>query len=838
MGEVYRARDTRLGREVAIKILPSQVASDERRMARFEREARLASSLNHPHVITIHDIGRQGDIAYIVMELVQGKTLRAAKRGSMNVLGVATEIAEALAAAHAAGIVHRDLKPENIMITPQGTAKILDFGLAKAAVSGDTNDHTEQMLTGANEIYGTAAYMSPEQAAGAEVDFRTDQYSFGLILVEMLTGRRDTSAPDVPPPLAWIIERCLEKDPQRRYASTGDLVRDLEAVEDRRARLASASRKARPGSAAFRYALMAALAALATLLVVAGLLVRQWRGADVNSALVYAALDVPEVAVIPLMEVSPSLAISPDGKRVAIAGTDPELQSGLWVRDIGSSTAVAIGGAAGRRARHPVWSHDGRQLAFLAGMSLMVVTPGGAPPRTLYEGVAGTTVGWSPSGEIIFNHIKSNGMSGLFYVRASGGAVRRLTTVDPARNEAMHLWPEVLADGKRFLYVARLGRLDLPAGSMKLMIGSLEGGPVREIGPITSRVLVRGDTAYYVRDATLLAQKFDSERAAFTGDPVPVTANIYYFQPTGMADFSVSAGGTVCVRSARGTSRVVFLNRQGQPAGELPAARYGQVRFSPDGKRLAVSVADPAAGTGDLWVHDLSGRGAATRMTFDAFDERSPVWTPDGRSIFYRSDILGPPDIFRLDLDTSKRTTILQKTGVQDPLAVSQDGASLLIQETWRDSSNFSVDLSVIPMSGLGARPIATSPFEEREGRISHSGEWIAYASNASGRSEIYVVRFSGQGPPHVVSKDGGSLPRWSSDGRELLYLARATDLMSVTVTEAARQIELSEPRLLLRSTYDIADYDVTADGQRIVIRTRDEETRAPIQLIFNAPKP
>lgn len=439
---------------------------------------------------------------------------------------------------------------------------------------------------------------------------------------------------------------------------------------------------------------------------------------------------------------------------------------------------------------------------------------------------------WTPRGDILFNNIETSGVAGIFSVSSSGGPVKRVAEVDRSRGEVMYLWPEILPDGKRFLFVARVGRLDVPAGSLTLKVGSLDDGRVRDVGPITSRVLVRGGNAYYVRDATLFAQKMDLDEVAFKGEPVPVADGFYYFHSTGNAEFSVATDGTMCLRTARGQSGVVILNRQGQQSGELARGMFGEVRISPDGKRLAVVVMNPSIGTGDIWAYDLSGKPAA-RVTFEAFDERWPVWSRDGRSLFYRSDILGPPDILRIDLDTNRRSIVAQRPGVQHPTDISPDGTHILMQEG--GLNQFALDLALLPLSGdPKPRPLANTPFNESGGRIAPSGRWVAFTSNMSGREEVYVTRYSGEGSAQIVSTSGGSQPRWTSSGRELIYLATPTDLMSIAVNES----EFSEPKLLLRSPYEIADYDVTPDGAKVIVRTRDEETAPPIQLVFNAPKP
>lgn len=850
MGEVYRARDSRLGREVAIKVLDPAVAGDASRLARFEREARLSSSLNHPNIVTIHDFAQTGGISYIAMELVEGESLRSVLKAEplalKKLLSIASQIAAGLAAAHAVGIVHRDLKPENVMVTRTGVAKILDFGLAKATeavISSETK--TDVQLSRAHEVMGTAAYMSPEQARAGPVDFRSDQFSFGLILFEMASGKNpfhrastlETLAaihgqeapplselrPDLPDSLLWIVQRCLSKDPAERYASTEDLARELVHVRDhgdRHNRLA-----VQPSKNVVPWVIAAGALAIA---ISTGLLVVRRAPAPTGREVIHVALYTPEIKSIPYGEANISLAISPDGLRVVTRGTGADQQQRLWVRDLRSTTTKAIPGT--ENGFSPMWSPDGHQIAFFGDGKLKIIPSDGGPARVVCDAVPQGGLSWSTSGTILFGQLES-GASGIFKVSPGAAApATRVTRADSARHEVVHIWPEILPDGKHFLYLTLIQR---PGETIQhiLRVASLDGGTPKDVAAIDSRAVFEDGRLYYARDGALLVQPFDPDRLVLTGEAVSIVDRLHYFYSTGLADFGVSKNGTICYRTALGDSAYVWLDRRGVQAGELGRAIFGDGRLAPGGQRFAVEVVNPKLGTSDLWVYDLGGKGAS-RLTFESLDEKSPVWAADGRSLFYRVDAEGPPDIYRLQLDDNSRELVFRGEGVEQPSDISPDDGQLIFLEFSRTTG---IDLWLLPLAGEAQpRPFIRTPFNEIEARFSPNGRWVAFTSELSGRAEVYLAPFPGRGSPIRVSSEGGAKPRWRGDGQELFYISPADDVMSVAIRSAAGTIDASEPLFLFRVGQGIASYEVYPDGSRFLVRAPSEDRTSPLQLVLN----
>jgi eukaryotic-like serine/threonine-protein kinase len=848
MGDVYRARDSRLGRSVAIKIIQSDVAADRERLARFQREARLASSLNHPNIVTIFDFASDNGTSFIAMELVAGQSLRARLQASpmslKEVIAVATQFASGLAAAHRAGVVHRDLKPENVMLTPDGSVKILDFGLAKAtdSIRSDPNAPTQEHLTRGHSVVGTAAYMSPEQTRGEAVDFRSDQFSFGVIVYEMVTGQnpflrantmdtlaaigrdevphmRDTR-PESPEALAWIVERCLEKNPERRYGSTDDLGFDLARVREQGPGAASGMVERRPAIAWW----LAATALVAVALLAALLVVNRHK--DVAHEPIYTALHIPEVT-IPRSSINSPIAISPDGRRIAIAAVGRGDEARIWLRELSATVSTPIAGTEGGYS--PAWSPDGKQIAFFANGKLKTVPVTGGSPHVLCDAFSESSITWSADGTIVFAQINSPDGPGLFKIAAAGGTPVRLTRPNTSRGEFVHLMPEFLPDGKRFLFISYASALTATANTIDLMLGSTDGTPAKRIGPASSRAEYHGGSLYFVRDASLLAQRFDTDTLAFIGEPAVVANDVEYVRDSANAGFSVAENGTVVYRSGRAESRLLITDSHGLELVSLGYGLFNTARAAPDGSRIAVAVSDRHLGTSDLWMYDLSGR-APSRVTFETWDERAPVWSADGHSLFYSIDIQGPPDIFRFDVDRSRREPVLMDRGRQDPLDVSPDGRTLLYQDFNSSRGN---DLRSIGLErGAKSEVVVATPFDEREARFSPDGTWISFSSDVSGQREIYVTRFPARAAPIRVSTAGGSVPRWSGDGHSLTYLAPSQDMMSVSLTMTADAVDVGAPRFLFRTAGGIETYEVTRDG-RFVIITGELNPAPPVQLVL-----
>jgi serine/threonine protein kinase/Tol biopolymer transport system component len=858
MGEVYRARDSRLGRDVAIKVLPPDVASHPERVKRFEKEARAASALNHPNLVTVHDIGNSDGVGYIAMELVEGRTLREmladGPLAPRTFLSVGAQVADGLARAHAAGIVHRDLKPENVMVTRDGFAKILDFGLAKLVeVEGPGHTTKAPTVSGATEpgvVMGTIAYMSPEQALARPVDFRSDQFSLGSILYEMAAGRRAFSrdsapetmtaiirtepeplaslAPLTPAPLRWIVERCLAKSPEDRYASTRDLARDLATLRDRLSETSSGTSAAGVAASAptpIRRPMRAIPWALAGLLA-AGLAWLLFAGSRSKAAApvpMRLTVTLPPGVMLSQSDIESHSSISPDGRWLVFVGSSGEKEQ-LYLRAIDSMVSNPLAGTEG--AISPFWSPDSRNIGFFADGKIQRIPVAGGPPQLICDGGIEALPNWGPSGQILF--IQLGPSAGLWAVDAAGGEPRRIRGLD-ARNESALLWPRFLADGRHFLFMS----IDPSGerGGFPLLLESLDEKEATTVGRVSSRFEIASGHLLVVREGVLLAQPFDGQR--LTGEPTALAEHVYQFNGPLMAGFSASQTGTIAYELATRPSRVSWLDRHGAVLETLPVTgAVLSLRLSPDGRRVAMAIDDEKKGSSDIWSYDFE-RHLPARVTLDPRDEKNPVWSVDGRTIYFRCDWRGPPDVYRVTVGAPETAApVVVRPGVQLPEDVSPDGRSLIFTEFVRRTNG---DLWLFPLAGGGeAVALTQTPFDEKGARFSPDGRWLAYYSNESGNREVYLRPVAETGERVRVSSGGGTMPRWRHDGKELFYLAPDKAVMSVPLGSGGRP-QPGVATALFRVDGIVRDFDTAADGQRFLLDIAEPDP-APILVLANWP--
>jgi Tol biopolymer transport system component len=848
MGEVYRARDPRLGREVAIKVLPASFSNDPDRMRRFEQEARAAGILNHPNITAVYDVGTLDGSPYVVTELLEGETLRSRLAGGAlaprRAIDYAMQIAHGLAAAHEKGIVHRDLKPENLFVTRDGRVKILDFGLAKLTQpekrGPQTNLPTETAGTEPGVVLGTLGYMSPEQVRGKPADARSDLFSFGAILYEMLSGKRafhGDSAADtmsailredpadlsstnrqVPPALDRIVRHCLEKNPEARFHSAHDLAFDLEALSGSQAGemqvAPAAGRRVKPTTLA-----LVALAGLAAALGAALVFSRNRPPARESAAPAGRfALPIPPGTTYSPVEISRGLSISPDGTRVVLEAISKG-RSQLYLRPLASEKAVALEGTAGATA--PFWSPDSRFIAFFADGKLKKVPAAGGPVEDLCDAVFGFVGTWSPQGTILFAELPP-GITGILRVSDKGGPATRIVAPDPAPA----MWPHFLPDGRRFLYLVN------EYAARELRVTSLDSKESRVVARLDSRFeYAPPGYLLYVRGGNLFAQPFDEKKAVFSGEPIPLAESIHYHFGPANASFSVSQTGVVAYEAAQTPLRLVWFDRKGGKLGELGQPRLiDGLRISPDGASVAVDIADLRTGTSDLWVFELAS-GVSTRLHADAVDEILPAWSPDSRKLFFRSDAKGPPDIHEITVgQPGSERPVIEQQGVQQAEDVSSDGRRLVYLNDFPI-----VDIWLLSLTGeRKAVPWLRSPFKERNPRFSPDGRWIAYDSDESGDAEIYVALTEGGGEKKRLSPAGGRKPRWRADGKELYYVAPDGTVMAVPIAPGP-SLESRAPMPLFRVETDVENYDVVPDGSRFLVSTRLEKfPESPLRVLVN----
>jgi serine/threonine protein kinase/Tol biopolymer transport system component len=842
MGEVYRARDSSLDREVAIKVLPHGTADRPDARERLAREARSLSRLSHPHICAVHDVGEDRGSLYLVMELLEGETLAARiARGPIGVtdtLRVGREIAEALAGAHRQGIVHRDLKPGNVMLTPGGV-KLLDFGLAKAVapMAAESAVTVGRGLTVEGTVIGTLQYMSPEQMEGKPADARSDIFALGAVLCEMATGRpafTGDSATAVaaavltaePPPITGapaldrIVRGCLAKDPDRRWQSAQDVALQLATTGDNTSVAVTRPRRSWPAWLPW------AIAALAVAVAIA--IVSQRPAPQVTAAASPVAFTVappPGLTFRSSVERIP-FAVSPDGTMLAFAAGSSAPGSRIFLRPLASVEATPLAGTEG--AQSLFWSPDGRSIGFFAAGKLRQVAIAGGAPVTICavrEGI-GLTGSWGADGQIIFASVEGEA---IFRVPTSGGTPAADLTPDKSQGEMRFVWPAFLPDGRRYLYTVT-GRDDV--GGVRL---AEPGRPSRAL--VNARSPARYiDPGYllFVEDAALLARRFDLSSGTVSGDTIPVADEITYFRATGGAQFTASASGVLAYSTGSEMARLAWFDRTGRETGELRAPDgYLNLRISSDGKELLFDRLARRTRHYDIWSLDLA-RGLETRLTSSPETEVNPQFGPSGTMI-YSSSRGSSPRLVRRVLATGVIEGIVPEAAPMQLAAdVSTDKKWVLYTER-TGRGNF--DVYAVPLGGGAPVPIATTAFNETQPSFSPDGRLIAFISDETGRPEVYVAPFASPHAKRLVSTGGGFLPRWDRARGELVYLGRGTDVMSVRVDNATTG-ETGTPKSLfkLAKGAEWNAYDLAPDGRFLAVIPVQSSGQQPLTVIVNWP--
>jgi len=854
MGEVYRARDTRLGRDVAIKILPERLSANPEAEQRFDREARTISSLNHPNICQLYDVGSQGGISYLVMELLDGETLAdRLRKGALpleQVFRYGIEICDGLERAHKGGVIHRDLKPGNIMLTKTG-AKLMDFGLAKPVLpesppsSGlsQTLATAQHPLTAQGMVVGTFQYMSPEQVEGREADARSDIFALGAVLYEMITGRRafagkntastiaavlaaeppsiSSVQPLSPPALESTVKSCLAKDPDERLQTAHDVKLQLRWVKENPS---SASLAAQPARRNLRDRLGWLVAGLMLVLLAAA---SAWwlRGRESPSAM-YFNSSVPFPAR--------SVALSPDGHTLAlVAYSEQANKNVIWTQTIGGRSATAIPGT--EDGSFPFWSPDGRSLGFFAQGKLKTIeVSSGRSAQILADAAFGRGGTWNRDGVILFT---PTAWTGIYRIPSSGGTPVAVTKSDSSLSQPSHRWPFFLPDGRHFLYLACnfSGRLD----KNQIVVGSLDSDE-KHIVQTASTNAVYADPGYllYWRDGALVAQDFDLRDYTLHGETHTVSDAVQYYPQTNLAVFA-EAGKTLVVQTSAGNRspkpQLVWFDRQGKQLGVVgPPQLVGNLKLSPDGHRLVVDKTDTDGRHVNIWIHELAS-DTDTRIGFGPWLEQMPIWSPDGRRLLYASNEKLYFSVYSKNADGSGAADNFLdfKAIEQEAWDWSRDGKYLLMR---KDNELWSVT-----MPGLQAQPLLQLPSLVRNAQFSPDGKYVAYASIETGRWEIYVSPFPSFGNKWQVSQGGGEEPRWRADGREIFYLA-PDGHMTATAVKTGSGFEASTPTPLFLthprqplSAQDFFTYDVTADGQKFLVNTRaDTVSSAPLSVVLN----
>lgn len=876
MGEVYRAKDTRLDRTVAIKVLPPHLAETPEARQRFEREARAVSALNHPNICTLYDVGSQDGAEYLVMEYLEGETLAARlEKGALpldQALKIGIEIADALEKAHRQGIIHRDLKPGNIMLTKSGAgyvAKLLDFGLAKAVesvpVSGltvaETSPIVRDPVTQTGVVLGTYQYMAPEIIEGLEADSRVDIFAFGAVLYEIATGKRafdgktqasvlaailasepkpiSSTQPASPPSLDRVVKFCLAKDRDERWQSAHDVKLELQWIAEGGSQAGSPA----PGVSIRKGRERIAWTVAAALMVVAIVVVIFFpRGTSKPQQSIQVSADLGAAASISEFS-GPNAILSPDGTKLVFAAEGSDKQRRLYIRPLDQLQATVLAGAEG--ASQPFFSPDSQWIAFFAEFKLKKISVHGGAPEIICDSRAASSGSWGDDGNIILGNRNDSALS---KVSSAGGTPSPFTTLDKSKNETSQRWPQVLPGSKTVLYTSQATNTNSYEDADIVAYSVASGQPKTILHGGFHAIYLPDGYLVYMHSGTLFAIPFDAKRLETAGQATAVVENVVASPDRGTAQFSISDNGTLVYIAGSAVDRnlsIYWMDAEGNfsPLRETPGD-YSNLALSPDGKRLAMDIR--TSKRTDIWIYDLE-RGTLSRLTFLADGNSRPVWTPNGERIVYGSFEKGKPQsLWWIRSDGGGSPDRLTQTdSPQNPGSWTPDGKTLAFTQRNLGTSVDVMTLSVDGSEKTGWKPgqpkvFLNTPFLETDPEFSPDGRWLAYISNESGTNEIYVRPFPGPGGKTQISTGGGSLPQWSRNGKELYYIASTRDkIMAVTYSAIGDSFRAEKPRIW--STGQISDrssYVPSPDGKRIgVLKTPGAVDAAPInkvEFIFN----
>jgi serine/threonine protein kinase/Tol biopolymer transport system component len=879
MGEVYKAEDAKLNRMVALKFLSKNLLTSEENKARFIQEAKTASALNHPNVCTIHDIQEHDGQQYIVMEYVDGQTLRDHKRplSIKQVADIGTQVAEGLAAAHSQGIVHRDIKPDNIMVRKDGIVQIMDFGLAKLR-GGST-------LTKEGSTVGTLAYMPPEQLQGDEVDARSDIFSLGAVLYELVSGHLPfkgeyesaiiyeiiNSYPEpismfrdeIEPELEAIIMECLEKDPNERYQSAKELAKNLKRFrrDSSRQRISRTSGtyniqqgpspvqeigaqtyvKDAPKGQNKRERIAWASAILFLI-------------AFISIAYFYFTTPEPDRRTIRASILSPTqadfaygvsgrtgghIAISPDGTKLAFVAADSLGKNHLWVQPLNALSGQQLTGTEG--AYYPFWSADSRFIGFFTEGKLKKINTAGGPPVTICDASQGRGGTWNLEDNIVFAP-DYNGE--IYMVPAGGGDPQMITKLDSGLNHQTHRWPCFLPDGKHFFYFARTSA-GAKSENDAIYVASLDGKINKSLLIARSNIAYALDYLIYIRENTLMAQHFDENKLALDGDAVPIAEDLNYSDGFSRGVFSLSQNGMLIYQSGNSAAgrKLLWFDRTGKEIGTIGQADdYHQASYpSPDRKKIAIAIFDAPSRNRDIWILDLK-RNTRTRFTFDATNDNDPIWSPDGSQIIFASSRKGKFDLYQKNSSgVGSEKLVLASDRNKIPIDWSSDGQ--FITYNAEGNTKTKTDLWILPLTSqktgksLEPKSFVVTEFNEGWARFSPDGKWIAHESDESGTWEVYIRPFPGPGGKWQISAKGGEYVYWRGDGKELYYQSSDNKVKATEIGISGSAIEVGAEKTLFDLPGGSASSitGVSPDGQKFLINVPVvEQSKAPLSLVTN----